>query len=76
MITDYINWKYFVVFLFLGIILVYLTVPKTDVVFRFPSPDNAGRFVYKSDDKHSCYKYSSTRVDCSAGPIPQDQPMH
>ena len=74
MISDYINWKYFIIALCVGIIIVYLTVPKVDVVYRFPSPDNAGKFVYKNEDA-SCYKYSATKVDCALGPVPQDQPL-
>lgn len=64
MVFKYINPKVFLLAFFVGIIIVFVTAPRHDIVYKFPSPDNAGRFVYKDDTTGSCYKYFAKQVEC------------
>lgn len=68
---QYLNFKVFLLAFLLGIIIVFVTAPRHDVVFKFPSPDNAGKFVYKDDQSGSCYKYFAKSVECDHTAIEQ-----
>eukprot|EP00798_Chlamydomonas_sp_ICE-L_P019655 gene19655-26341_t len=48
--------------LLIGIIVVYLTAPKVDIVYKFPSPDNAGKVTYRSDTG-ACCKYAAKKAN-------------
>jgi hypothetical protein len=63
-VSSYINIKIFLVSFLLGVILVYLTAPVHDVVYKFPSPDNVGKFTYKNEADNSCYKFIAKTVPC------------
>jgi hypothetical protein len=63
---DKIRLFYFIAAFSLGICYVYATNPPPEVVLKFPSPNNAGKFIYK-DGSDTCYKYESTKVDCYEG---------
>jgi hypothetical protein len=54
----------------IGMCVCYATNPQPEVVFKFPSPMNAGRVTYKVPNTDSCYKYTSNVVDC-----PSDEKM-
>jgi hypothetical protein len=47
----------------LGIIGIMFIKPEQNVVYKYPSPDNAGKITYK-DKNGICYKYSATSVEC------------
>ena len=47
----------------IGMLLVYITTPKPDVVLKFPSPYNAGKITYR-DKSNSCYRYKADDVSC------------
>jgi hypothetical protein len=65
-----INLFYFVVSFCVGIMVVYCTHPKTEIVYKFPSPTNVKNTKYK-DNADSCYKYEYEEVVCSKDAIPQ-----
>jgi hypothetical protein len=51
--------------LVIGIIAILFIKPQNDVVYKYPSPDNAGKITYK-DKNGVCYKYSAKKVDCDS----------
>jgi hypothetical protein len=62
--------KHFLLFPFLcglvlGIVGIYFIKPETTVVFKYPTPTNAGTLAYK-DKNNVCYKYGSKEVSCDA----------
>ena len=54
---------YFLVGLFIGLLYTYLQKTTQQVVYKYPTPDNAGQIVYK-DKAGVCYKYRADKVDC------------
>ena len=75
MITDYINPIIFFVALFVGIFIAYITVPVPDIVIKYPTPENAGKIVYR-DSADVCYKYKANIVKCpKEKDKKQSQPM-
>lgn len=69
----YINFKVFLLAFLVGVIAVYLTAPMHDVVYKFPSPDNVGKFTYKNESDNSCYKFIAKSVVCDGSVM--DQPI-
>ena len=62
-IDKYFDPFYFLLALFIGMLIVYTTVPAPDVIIMFPTPENAGKIVYQ-DATNSCYKYIANPVEC------------
>ena len=57
MLFDYINFKYFIISLAVGLFFVYIVdVPKR-VIYISPNIDNVNKIVYKD-------KYQATQVTC------------
>jgi len=52
-----------IVGLVIGVIAVLFIKPQMTVVYKYPTPDTAGKVVYK-DKNGVCYKYSATKADC------------
>jgi hypothetical protein len=46
-----------------GIVAVLFIKPQQNVVYKYPTPSDSGKTVYK-DKNGVCYKYSSKEVDC------------
>jgi hypothetical protein len=59
----YFDPFYFLLALFIGILIVYTTVPAPDIIIMYPTPENAGKIVYQ-DAANNCYKYEANSVDC------------
>lgn len=60
---------YFLVSLAIGMFLVYITTPPPEVIIEYPTPDNAGKVIYKDTDRsadgsESCYTYMAKEVSC------------
>jgi len=49
--------------LVIGVIAIMFIKPESTIVFKYPTPENCGKVVYK-DKNGVCYKYSSNDVDC------------
>ena len=49
--------------LVIGIIAILCINPQKTVVYKYPTPESAGKVVYK-DKNGICYKYSSKEVSC------------
>ena len=59
------NWIAFFIAFAIGIVLVYISTPAPTVVYKFPTPYNAGKVVYR-DDAQNCYKFAVDTVKCPA----------
>ena len=55
----------FVLGVVLGVVGIYFLKPEATVVFKYPTPENAGKVTYK-DKNGVCYKYSAKDVSCDA----------
>ena len=59
------KFMYFLGAFLVGLAFTYILAPPNEVVIKFPSPYNAGKVVYKSDDvKDACYHYDASMVEC------------
>ena len=67
--TDYINPLAFFVAFAIGIFLTYIYSPPKKIIIKWPTPENAGKVVYK-DNADTCYKYNAKEVAC---PTDKDQ---
>jgi len=47
----------------IGIIAIMFLKPEQNIVFKYPTPDNCGKVLYK-DKNGVCYKYTTKEVDC------------
>jgi hypothetical protein len=77
MIIDYINPTIFFVALFIGFLIAYITTPIPEIVIKYPTPQNAGKVVYK-DNADNCYKYEAKQIKCPKnkdGPKPIVTPI-
>ncbi len=59
----YINPFYFLIAFFIGMFFTYISTPPPDIVIKYPTPDNAGKIIYR-DTADVCYKYRAQKVDC------------
>ncbi len=59
----YIEPFYFFIALFIGMFFTYISTPIPDIIIKYPTPENAGRVIYK-DDADVCYKYRAEEVQC------------
>ncbi len=60
---DFIDPFYFLIALAVGLLYTYLSAPKPEIVFKYPTPDNAGKITYV-DDAGVCYKYKVDVASC------------
>tara|TARA_B100001057_G_C22333502_1_gene750482 strand:+ start:185 stop:415 length:231 start_codon:yes stop_codon:yes gene_type:complete len=61
------NTLFFLIGFTLGIIYIYATNPDKKVVVKHPTPQNAGKIVYR-DKVNNCYKYRAEEVQCPEDP--------
>ena len=54
---------YFIISFAIGLFMAYLFTPTPEVIIRYPTPENAGKIIYK-DDNDVCYKYKASEVQC------------
>ena len=57
--------EYFFIAFCIGILYTYLIHPKPSVIIKYPTPNNAGKILYK-DDAGVCYRYKKKEVKCPA----------
>lgn len=48
----------------IGMFFIYIVTPKPEVVIKFPSPWNAGKVLYKSEDDKTCFVYKAEKTEC------------
>jgi|DEB0MinimDraft_6_1074348.scaffolds.fasta_scaffold365382_1 hypothetical protein len=64
-----INPYYFLISLAVGMFFVYISTPPPEVIIEYPTPENAGKVIYKEDNNLGCYTYMAKKVSC---PIDDD----
>jgi hypothetical protein len=65
MFLDYINAWAFWLALGIGMLFAYMLSPLPKVVYKYPTPENAGKVMYV--DTHGvCYRYKAVPIDCPA----------
>jgi len=57
------NFIAFFVAFAIGMLYVYMTTPKPNIVIKYPSPFNAGKIVYR-DDSDTCFIFNANKVEC------------
>ena len=57
------NPVYFALGLFLGLLYTWFKKQTPEIVYKYPTPDNAGHIVYR-DQAGVCYKYRAQKVEC------------
>ena len=62
-ILSYIDVKWFLVSLALGLFIVYCTAAKPTIIIKYPTPENSDELVFK-DDADNCYKFNTKEVSC------------
>ena len=65
MLFDYINLKYFILSLAIGLFCVYVIDTPKRVIFITPNVDNLDKVTYK-DSSDKCFKYQASEVKCPA----------
>lgn len=63
MLNEYFDPLYFFIAFAIGMLIVYVTTPVREVVYKYPTPENAGKVIYE-DDSGNCYKYKAKEVKC------------
>ena len=75
MILDKLHPFYFILAFATGLFFAYISQPRPEIVYKFPSPTNAGDVKYK-DKNGQCYKYKYDKVPCpSNGQHIKPQPI-
>lgn len=62
-LSSYINFKWFLFSLALGLLIAYCTSPKPEVILKYPTPENSDNLIFK-DDVENCYKFNVNEVNC------------
>ena len=67
MLEKFVNPVAFVITFVISLVVVYFMHPTPTIVYRFPTPSNAGKLTYQDNDKN-CYKYEANEVKCPSDP--------
>ena len=71
-IIDAIDPMIFFISLAVGLFFGYVTAKTPRIVFKYPTPYNANKIVYRNDND-ICYKYKVDEIKCTDNTI--DQPI-
>ena len=63
MLKKYINVRIFLISLFAGLFLNYITLNAPKIVYIYPTPDNYNNIQYK-DSSNTCFSIKSEEVLC------------
>ena len=63
-------FSFFILGIVIGIFIMFLNIPKTTKIIKYPSPYNTGSIIYRglSGD---CYKVDAEEVKCNDAAIKQ-----
>ena len=67
LLLEYIDPLIFLISFGIGVLLVYMFQNEPTIVYKYPTPYNAGKVTYK-DDAGVCYKYKAYKVECNQNP--------
>ena len=59
----FIHFPIFLVSLAVGLFVVYISMPPTQVIYVYPTPDNEDKITYK-DRADICFHFKSLEIDC------------
>ena len=59
----FIHFPAFLISLAIGLLFVYLSSPSHNVVFVYPTPENADKVQYK-DRAGTCYQFDPIETEC------------
>ena len=62
--TNYIDPLAFFITIFIGLFLSYIFISPKKIVILYPTPENAGKVIYKNNTDNTCYKYKADEVEC------------
>ena len=65
MYMKFIHFPIFLVSLAVGLFVVYISMPPTQVIYVYPTPDNEDKITYK-DRADNCFHFKSVEVNCPA----------
>ena len=60
---QFINFKVFMISLFVGLFFVYLSDPPSNVILVYPTPNNSENIQYQ-DKANNCYMFTPNKIDC------------
>ena len=63
MYMKFLNVPLFLVSLAIGLFVVYISMPATQVIYVYPNPDNEYKVSFK-DKADNCYHFKSIEVKC------------
>ena len=63
MYMKFINFPIFIASLSIGLFLVYISMPPTQIIYVYPNPDTENNVLFK-DQSDTCFKYISKEVKC------------
>ena len=58
-----INLYAFIISFAIGLLVVYIVTPIPRIVYKYPSPYNTDKIVYKTNNQ-ICYRYKIKKVNC------------
>ncbi len=59
----FISVPLFITSLAIGLFVVYISMPPTQIIYVYPNPDNENKILYK-DKADNCFKFESQEVEC------------
>lgn len=59
----FINPTIFILSLCFGLFLSYITLPQSQVIYVYPTPDNIDKIQYK-DEGANCFEFNAHEVEC------------
>ncbi len=63
MLFDYINFKFFLISVAVGLFFVYILDTPKKVIYITPVIDNMNKVLYK-DKTDNCFKYEAVEMKC------------
>jgi len=63
MITQYIDFKFFLISLAIGLFCVYISDSMSTIIYVYPTPDNINEIQYK-DYVGNCFELDAKVVSC------------
>ena len=59
----YFHIPTFLISFCIGLFFVYITAPKMQTIYVYPTPENTNKILYK-DDSNICFKLTPKEVPC------------
>ena len=63
MYMKFINVPVFIISLAVGLFVVYISMPPTQVIYVYPTPDNENKITFQ-DKADNCFHFTSQEVGC------------